>query len=162
MLLGLSPASFGWDLQDFVARNTSEEDTMTAIQMLAVEYDEDGTNENFASIIQGTVCLIGNANKTTRRMYGSLLGGSIPIGGAVGKLDCHIGGVTGSCGESAAYIRYAPTTESEFQFASVSDEDIVTLNGQRITPEMGCFPLLNEDICSVGARVFVFMLPNDK
>ena len=40
MLLGLSPASFGWDLQDFVARNTSEEDTMTAIKMLADEYDD--------------------------------------------------------------------------------------------------------------------------
>jgi hypothetical protein len=161
MLLGLSPSHFGWDLEDFVStcELNSEQDTMTALQMLAVEYDEGGVNAKFHSVIQSTICIVGNASTSTQKLYKSLGLGSVPIGGTVGELDCHIGGVPGSCSEKAACIAYAPTTASEFQFCCLSDDDMVTLNGKRITVEMGCFPLLNEDICTVGARVFVFLVP---
>ena len=111
MLLGLSPSMYGWDLQEFVesCQLNSEEDVMLALQLLAVEYDDDGTNEKFRSLMQGSVCTIGSASKTTQLMYRKLGLGMVPLGGYVGKLDCHIGGTPGSCSERAALIRYKPT-----------------------------------------------------
>lgn len=161
LLLGLSPSTFGWDLQDFVesCRLSSEQDVMVALQLLAVEYDDDGTNERFRSLIQGSISTIGSASTTTQQMYHKLGLGAVPLGGFVGKLDCHIGGTPGSCSERAALIRYAPTETSEFQFSCLSDEDIVTLNGRRLLTSTGSFPLFHGDVCSVGARVFVFLLP---
>jgi hypothetical protein len=161
MLVGLPPSLFGWDLQDFVESKelTSEQDTMAALQLLAVEYDEDGVNENFKCVIQGTFCTIGSASQ---KVYESLGFGRVPIGGVCGRTDCHIGGVPGSCSETAACIRYLPSQASDFRLSCLSHDDIVTLNGRRITPDAGSFPLLNEDICAVGARVFVFILPSDK
>jgi hypothetical protein len=164
MLVGLSPSHFGWELEKFIARCelSSEQDTMTAIQMLAVEYDEGGVNTKFQTMVQSSICVIGNAGMTTQKAYKSLGLGSVPLGGSVGEMDCHIGGVPGSCSEKAACITHAPTTSSEFQFACLSDDDIVTLNGRRLMVGMGCLPLQNEDICTVGARVFVFLVATDK
>lgn len=161
MLLGLPPSLFGWDLQDFVTTNdlTSEQDAMAALQLLAVEYDDDGVNEKFKSVIQGSICIIGSA---AQKVYESLGLGRVPIGGVCGRTDCHIGGVPGSCSEAAACIRYHPTETSEFQFSCLQDDDLVTLNGRRITSEIGWFPLFNEDICAVGGRVFVFLIPVDE
>lgn len=161
LLLGLSPSMFGFDLQDFVesCQLSSEQDVMLALQLLAVEYDDDGTNEKFRSLIQGSICTIGCASKTTQLMYHKLGLGTVPLGGYVGKLDCHIGGTPGSCSERAAVIRYIPTETSDFQFTCMSDEDIVTLNGRRLSTNIGSFPIFHGDICSVGARVFVFILP---
>lgn len=161
MLLGLTPSFYGWDLQDFVESNDipSEQDKMEALQLLAVEYDDDGINEKFKCIMQGTVCIIGCASQ---KMYEELGLGKVPIGGVCGRTDCHIGGVPGSCSETSACIRYEPTDISDFQFSCLSSDDIVTLNGQRIMPDIGSFPLFNEDICTVGARVFTFLLPTAK
>lgn len=161
MLLGLSPSMYGWDLQDFVesCHLNSEDDVMLALQLLAVEYDDDGTNEKFRSLMQGSVCTIGSASKTTQLMYRKLGLGTVSLGGYVGKLDCHIGGTPGSCSERAALIRYKPTESSEFQFTCMSDDDIVTINGQRLSASIGSYPIIHGDICSVGARVFVFVLP---
>jgi hypothetical protein len=161
LLLGLPPARFGWDLQDFVEAShlASEQDTMAALQLLAVEYDEDGVNEKFRSLLQGTSCVLGCAGKTMMKAYKSLGLGTIPMGASAGRLDCHVGGVPGSCSENAACIRYAPTETSEFQFSCLSEDDIVTLNGRRLRPDTGSFPLFNEDVCTVGARVFIFLLP---
>ena len=161
MLQGLSPSAFGWDLQDFVesCRLSSEQDVMVALQLLAVEYDDDGANEKFRSLMQGSICTIGSASKTTQLMYQKLGLGTVPLGGFVGKLDCHVGGTPGSCSERAALIRYAPTETSQFQFSCLSDDDIVTLNGRRLLTSTGSYPLFHGDICSVGARVFVFILP---
>jgi hypothetical protein len=160
MLLGLPPSLFGWDLQDSVALNeyTSEQDTMAALQLLAVEYDEDGVNEKFRAIMQGSVCVIGSASQKIYEMLGL---GRVPIGGVCGRTDCHIGGAPGSCSDTAACIRYYPTEISKFQFTCLSETDLVTLNGQRLTAEAGWFPLDNEDICSVGGRVFTFIVPAD-
>jgi len=161
MLQGLSPSAFAWDLQDFVesCRLSSEQDVMVALQLLAVEYDDDGANEKFRSLMQGSICTIGSASKTTQLMYQKLGLGTVALGGFVGKLDCHVGGTPGSCSERAALIRYAPTETSQFQFSCLSDDDIVTLNGRRLLTSTGSYPLFHGDICSVGARVFVFILP---
>ena len=161
MLLGLSPCMFGWDLQEFVesCQLSSEQDMMLALQLLAVEYDDDGTNEKFRSLMQGSVCTIGSASETTQLMYHKLGLGTVPLGGYVGKLDCHIGGTPGSCSERAALIRYTPTEVSDFQFTCLSDDDIVTINGQRLMTSSRSYPIFHGDICSVGARVFVFVLP---
>jgi hypothetical protein len=157
MLMGI-PASLSWSLQAFIHANGLESDeSMTAIQMLAVEYDEGGVNEGFRSIMQGNVCIIGQANKRLLRHFRDLGGGSVPVGCSIGELDCHIGGVPGTCSSRAACIRY---TGNEFQLACLNDNDIVTLNGKRITSDMKGLTLLNNDICSVGPRVFVFILPN--
>jgi hypothetical protein len=162
MLVGLSALSMGWDLQSFIEETIhklgSDQDIMAALQLLAVEYDEDGVNEKFQSLIQGTICFIGCASTITQEMHNSLGLGSVPLGGSVGNLDCHIGGVPGSCTEFAACIRYRPNQSktSTFQLSCLSVEDIVTLNGEIVKPEMGYIPLHHEDICSVGARVFAF------
>jgi hypothetical protein len=159
MLLGLPPSLFGWDLQDFVGSKelTTEHDT-AAIQLLAVEYDDDGVNEKFKTLMQGILCIIGSASQKT---YESLGLGRVPVGGVCGKNDCHIGGVPGCCSETAACIRYFPTSISHFQFTCLSDSDVVTLNGRRLTMKTGWFPLVNEDVCVVGGRVFVFIVPTD-
>ena len=161
LLLGLSPCMFGWDLQEFVesCQLSSEEDILLALQLLTVEYDDDGTNEKFRSLMQGSVCTIGSASQTTQLMYHKLGLGTVPLGGYVGKLDCHIGGTPGSCSERAAVIRYIPTEVSDFQFSCLSDDDIVTINGRRLMTSTRCYPIFHGDICSVGARVFVFVLP---
>jgi len=95
-------------------------------------------------------------------MYRALGLGSVPLGGCVGNLDCHIGGVPGSCSELAACIQYSTNDTGQFHLSCLSSRDIVTLNGQIVTPESGRLPLCHEDICSVGARVFAFVLPKDK
>jgi hypothetical protein len=163
MLMGISATSCGWDLQGFVEDSLldSEHDTMSALQLLAVEYDDDGVNEKFASIIQGTVCAIGCADSKTQQAYRDLGFGTVPLGGTVGRLDCHIGGVPGSCSEVSACIQYAPTADSEFQIACMAYEDVVTVNGKRVTRDDGAAPLRNGDICSVGARVFSFIVAVD-
>jgi hypothetical protein len=81
------------------------------------------------------------------------------IGGTIGDIDCNIGGAPNSCSESAAMIQHLPTAASEFQLLANNDDDVVTLNGKRISVGMGSFPLFNEDICTVGSRVFVFLMP---
>ena len=112
-------------------------------------------------LFKGTTTVIGCASARTQRVYESLGLGTAPIGGAVGLIDCHIGGSSQCCSEASACIRYFPTASGDFQFSALSGEDIITMNGQRITPEMGSFPLFNEDICTVGPRVFTFLLPTD-
>jgi hypothetical protein len=159
--IGLGPNEFGWDLQDFLASQNCDQD-MTVIQMLAVEYDEDGVNEKFASVMQGTVCFLGRASEVMQKAYRNLGLGSIPLGGSVGKLDCHVGGVPGSCGELVACIRYDPTVESSFRISCLSDDEAVTLNGCRVSVANGSLPLCDEDVLSVGARVFAFVQARDK
>lgn len=141
MLVGLCPSWFGWDLQEFCSAQRVESDYMTAIQMLAAEYDEDGINEKFRTVIQGPVAVLGCADE---KSFGSLGLGPIPLGGSVGDIDCHVGGVPGSCGEHAACIRYAPNSASEYLISSMSEDESVTVNGQRIASSFGSVPLFNE------------------
>ena len=164
MLLGLSSVLFGWDVDVFVSSRVfdSKEQERDATTSLNAEFGSTGINESFRTLLQGALCVIGNASPATRKAHKSLGMGKIPIGGAVSCIDCHIGGTMLTCSEAAATIRYAPTSAGDFQFAALNDDDIVTLNGKRVTPGMGSFVLLNEDICTVGARAFVFLLPTDR
>ena len=157
MLLGLTPSLFGWDMQEFL-ENHNIESNIAAVQMISVEYDPGhGVNERFRSIIQGTVCTIGNAAPSTQYLYSSMGFGSAPLGGTIGRLDAHIGATPGSCSEMAAVIRFNPREEYEFTIECLNADDMVTKNGERILPRHGEVPLYNEDICSVGPRVFVFL-----
>ena len=163
MLLGLSASLFGWSAQATVANQyfESEKEANEATEALEAQYGEGGFNENFRTVVQGTATIIGCASSRTQRVYRSMGLGNIPVGGAIGNVDCNIGGSAVGCSEAAAVIRYMPTQSGEFQFSALADDDVVTMNGQRITPDMGSFPLFNEDICTVGPRVFVFLLPAD-
>lgn len=160
LLVGLRSSWFGWDLPGFVESHASTLDHMTAVQMLAVEYDEDGVNEKFKSVMQGSVAVLGRASEPMQRGYKALALGPVPLGGSVGSIDCHIGGVPGSCGEHAACIRYAPSAGgSTFVLSCLSDAEAVSLNGERVSAASGNVPLYSEDICSVGSRVFAFISP---
>jgi hypothetical protein len=163
MLLGLSSVSFGWHSQACIASRYFESDSEAneATSVLVAQYGGGGYNESFRTIIQGTTTIIGCASPRTQRVFESLGLGTPPVGGAVGSIDCHIGGNSKCCSETGASIRYVPTSSGDFQFSALSEDDVITMNGQRITPEMGSFPLFNEDVCTVGPRVFVFLLPTD-
>ncbi|CAJ1969428.1 unnamed protein product [Cylindrotheca closterium] len=164
MLVGLSSVSFGWDDKEYVA-NCFDESSGTnadrALSALIAQYSDQGVNDSFRTLVQGTSTVIGCASERTRRMNESLGLRSAAIGGVIGSMDCHIGGSPIGCSEKAAYIRYSPTDSSDFQFCALSDNDLVTINGRRITPKMGCFPLCNDDVCTVGPRVFAFLLPTE-
>lgn len=164
MLFGLSAGLFGWDVQSFISschfESIEESDEMCSL--LEDEYEYEGTNELFRTVMQGSVCVIGRAGRNFERASEALGLGSVPLGGTVGDLDCNIGGINGSCSEAAAVIQHSPAGGSDFQFSAFTEtKDVVTLNGQRINGNMGSFPLFNEDVCTVGARVFVFLLPLD-
>lgn len=164
MAYGLSSSDFAWDVDVFVSSRVfdSMDQERDATSALTAEFGEEGFNESFKSLLQGPLCVIGNASPATRKAHKHLGLGRVPIGTPVGDIDCNIGGTMLSCGETTASIRFAPTTAGDFQFAALNDDDIVTLNGKRITPGMGSFPLFNEDVCTVGARVFVFVLPSNR
>jgi hypothetical protein len=61
MLLGLSAALFGWDLDVFVSSRVfdSSEQERDATSALITEYGTDGTNESFRTSVEGTLCVIG-------------------------------------------------------------------------------------------------------
>lgn len=160
--MGLPSLLFGWDVGGFLARQGFESDHRNELvaRALEKEYDSHGYNESFRTVLQGTVCVVGRASRRTERAWEGLGLGSLPLGGTVGELDCHIGGFPGTCTEAAATIAFCPSGGCEFQFCANNDYDVVTLNGQQIKSSMGSFPLFNEDICTVGSRVFVFLLPN--
>ena len=163
MLLGLNPTLFSWMVDAFLSTYDYESDEHEARTRayLADEYDEDaGCNISFRTLIQGSVCFLGRASVAAEQAFERLGLGQPLLGGTIGDIDCNIGGTPNSCSESAAIIQHLPTAASEFQILANNDDDIVTLNGKRISIGMGSFPLFNEDICTVGPRVFVFLLPS--
>ena len=70
MLLGLSASSFGWDVEMFVSNRVfdSQEQERDATSALVAEYSADGTNESFRTIMEGTLCVIGNGKERTCNM----------------------------------------------------------------------------------------------
>jgi len=161
MLMGLSPLLFGWNVDTFLSGRVFESVRSAQVASVALnnEYGINQYNDSFRTVVQGTVCVIGRASEGTERAWDRLGLAPIPLGATVGGLDCNIGGLEGSCSEAAATIAFCPSGGGAFQFCANNDNDIVTLNGQRIKASTGSFPLFNEDICTVGARVFVFLLP---
>ena len=157
MLVGL-PQNMGWSLEDFVEQSVTDESlAMTAVQVLAAEYDEDGVNEKFRAVLQGSVCILGRATDRMAANYRELVGASIILGSGLGDIDCHIGGIPGTCSERAACIRHVGDV---FQLRCLNDQDIVTLNGRTLSPEKGWTALEHNDVCSIGARVFSFLHSN--
>lgn len=155
MLVGI-PANIGWSFPDFITENGIHED-VSVVQILAVEYDEDGMNEKFRSVIQGSVTIIGQASKRMMRQFEEIGGGNIDMGRGVGALDSHIGGVPGTCSPRAACIRFDGDV---FKITCLNDSDVVTLNGERLRSGGEGSVLYNYDVCSVGPRVFAFVLPS--
>jgi len=162
MLLGLNPSVFGWNIGSVVNNQyfVSDIERSNAIAVLTAEFGLDGLNQRFRSLVLGRTTVIGCASSRTQRLYASLGLGSPPMGGHIGTIDCNTGGNSKSCSETACVIRYAPTENGDFQLSALSS-DLVTMNGHKVTPEMGSFPLINEDICTIGSRAFVFLLPSD-
>jgi hypothetical protein len=162
MLLGLNPSLFGWNIDSIVNKQYfgSDIERSNATTALTAEFGQDGLNQHFRSLVQGRTTVIGCASSRMKRVYASFGMGSPPIGGPIGTIDCNTGGNSKCCSETAACIRYVPTYTGDFQLSALSS-DLITMNGQKITPEMGSFPLFNEDICTIGSRVFVFLLPSD-
>jgi hypothetical protein len=162
LLVGLDPSLFGWNIDSIMSTQYfgSESERKNATEVLTEEFGEGGLNEHFRSLVQGSTTVIGCASSRMKRVYSSLGMGSPPMGGPIGPIDCNTGGNSKCCSETAACIRYMPTDTGDFQLSALSS-DLITMNGQRITPEMGSFPLFNEDICTIGSRVFLFLLPSD-
>ena len=154
MLVGI-PANIGWSFPDFITENGIQQD-ISVVQILAVEYDEEGLNEKFQTVIQGSVCVIGQASKRMLRQFQEIGGGSVAMGSGVGPLDCHIGGAPGTCSPRAACIRFDGEV---FRITCLNDSDVVTLNGERLKSGGEGSILYNYDVCSVGPRVFAFVLP---
>jgi hypothetical protein len=140
-LQGLLAADYGWNLEKLVSESSlhSPQEVMTAMQMLAVEYDEDGINGRFHKVVGGTVVCIGSGPNS------------------LGCESIDIGGVP-TCSDLAVCIRRGSSERAPFTLCSLSSHDVVTLNGNRIFPEMGHVPLIQNDIVSVGGRVFTCIL----
>ena len=162
LLVGIDPSLFGWSIDTIVSTQYfgSDSERRNATAALTEEFGEDGLNQQFRSLVQGSTTVIGCASSRMKRVYSSLGMGSPPMGGPIGTIDCNTGGNPKSCSETAACVRYVPTETGDFQLSALS-ADLITINGQRINPAMGSFPLFNEDICTIGSRVFVFLLPSD-
>ena len=162
LLVGLDPSLFGWNIDSIVSKQYfgSVGERRNATAALTEEFGEDGLNQQFRSLVTGGTTVIGCASSRMKRVYSSLGMGSPPMGGSIGAIDCNTGGNSKCCSETAACIRYVPTETGDFQLSALTS-DLITMNGQRITPEMGSFPLFNEDICTIGSRVFLFLLPSD-
>lgn len=162
LLVGLDPHLFSWNIDSIINKQYfgSDIERRNATDLLTAELGKDGLNQQFRCLVQGSTTVIGCASSRMNRVYASLGMGSPPIGGPIGRIDCNTGGSSKCCSETAACIQYVPTDTGDFQFSALSS-DLITMNGQRITPEMGSFPLFNEDICTIGSRVFLFLLPSD-
>lgn len=153
MLHGLSPAAFGWDLRGFLEKNKldSEHDMVTALQLLAVEYDDEGVNESFKCFLQGTTCVLGCAGRQMQKAHQEVRLGPVPLGGSIGRIDCHIGGVPGSSTEASACLHF--NRVSGWSLLPLAKEDVVTVNGAQVA--VGSVATVRAgDVCSVGPRVF--------
>jgi len=163
MLVGLSSADFSWSIDDFFhsARHLLSKEPQAALSTLRREFGVDGYNALFRSVIQYPPCLIGRAGAKIEKASSSIGLGNVVIGGTIGGIDCHVGGIDGSCSEIAGCISFS-LTENSFQFSSCNNDDIVTLNGKQIKSSMGTFLIQNEAVLSVGSRVFMFFVPASK
>lgn len=156
ILIGLTPDDFGWKIQNFLPCaqymvRGHEEDLKFALES---EFDKYGMNSRFRTVIKSFPCIIGKASKhlevaaSTLGFYGTGLGGTI------GDVDCNIGGMN-TCDENGAIISYSQTKMS-FQLSVCGSNDTVSVGGKII--KQGSITISNKSICSVGSRVFVFIL----
>ncbi len=146
MLLGLNAIEFGWSTDFFISMCAGSIGNLTAAitSLLKVQFGDGGENSSFKEMIKTLPVVLGAR------------GGGKQKGTFV---DCDVRGPIRTCSTFAAKIDYASPGEG-FQLSCCNEDDIVTLNAHRITSRMGPIPIKSGDICSVGARVFLFLLPN--
>ena len=156
VLIGLNPTYFGWMVDTFVPTcdfdDNNHEDR--AVNALNKEYDSNGRNVSFRSALQGPVCVLGSANEQASTALGLP---PPPLGSTVGTVDCHVGSY---CSPAAAVIQYVGG--SLRITASGNSKDCVTRNGERIFRSTWPLAIQHGDVCTIGARVFVVLLPQAK
>lgn len=166
LLIGLQANDFSWQVMDFIAscQNIAINKYLPASSTeLYGEFGHSGINVYFRTMIISSSCILGRASIESQKMYSSVHALNrmnaieSTMGMTVGDVDCDVHGPKRSCSAKAAEIIYMPSNESNFRLAACNDDDIVTINGERIVARTGHFPLKNRDVCSVGARVFVFV-----
>lgn len=167
LLIGLQAKDFSWQVNDFMAscKNIAVGNYVTdSSSELYGEYGISGMNIFFRTMVLSSSCILGRASDESQEKYSSIhalnrmsANTDSTMGMTVGDVDCDVNGPNRSCSAKAAEIMYMPSNESKFRLSACNDDDIVTINGQRILARMGQFPLKTRDICSVGARVFVFV-----
>lgn len=167
LLIGLQANDFNWQVKDFMAscQNIALGNHISGCSSeLYGEYGISGMNAFFRTMILSSPCVLGRASNESQEKYSSMhvlnrISANVEstLGMTVGDVDCNINGPKRSCGAKAAEIIYMPSNESKFRLSASNDDDIVTINGKRIIARMGYFPLKNRDVCSIGARVFVFV-----
>ncbi|KAL9187620.1 hypothetical protein ACHAXT_005998 [Thalassiosira profunda] len=160
LLMGLPPGEFGWEVEKFIAAcaTAGAANAAGSFATLSVEFGAAGANKSFRAMLLSKSCTLGRASKPSPiNLSSSSVQAESTLGMPVGSLDCNVGGPEHSCSERAAKIEYLPSAHSNFQFMACNDDDIVTLNGQRVSAKSGPLPLKHRDICGVGARVFVFI-----
>jgi len=170
LLIGLQANDFSWQVMDFIAscQNIAIRNHLSVSSAeLYGEYGIPGMNIYFRTMILSSSCILGRASDESQEKYSSILALNrlnpnmeSTMGMTVGDVDCDVNGPKRSCSPKAAEIIYMPSNESNFRLAACNDDDIVTINGQRIVARTGHFPMKNRDVCSVGARVFVFVDDN--
>jgi hypothetical protein len=157
MLIGLCCNVCAWRPEEFV-NSVKSSVAINEDILLALIRSECSLNTRFKTLIQETPCFIGKASQVPEQAAATPGLFEIDIGGAIGAIDCNIGGIDGSCSEIASCISYCHR-KKEFMFFSCTEDDIVTLNGIRLKSSMGRLTIKNGDVCSVGSRVFMFILP---
>jgi len=172
LLIGLNSNDFGWEVQKFI-KTCQESLSLTQSEVgltikLTTEYGKDGPNKSFCACMLSSSFTLGRATGGQKNKFlppsDALSNTAAPgvsststLGMSIDGIDCDVGGPEGSCSELAAKIEYLPSKHGNFQFMACNEDDIVTLNGHRISASTGPHPLCDRDVCSVGARVFVFI-----
>ncbi len=160
LLVGLSSTDAEWSVEDFF---TSTYDLLGPEKeiFLPAMRSECSLSLRFRSLLKGIPCFIGKASLTLEHAMVSLGFYGSELGGTIGRVDCNIGGIGWSCNEVSVCVSYFPEGNI-FHFTVCDENDIVTLNGFRIKASMGSVVIRSGDVCSVGSRVFLFLLPSDE
>lgn len=156
LLIGLQASDVAWAVDNFFETCNANARDAASYSLLCNEYGPTGINQSFCTFVHSQSCTIGRASKGLQNVFLPSEQSISTLGMPVSRIDCNVGGPDYSCSEAAAKILYRPTKHSNFQFVACNDDDIVTLNGQRISAN-GPLPVRDMDVCSVGARVFVFV-----
>ena len=156
-LVGLTADQCGWDVVDFAnsIEHLLKNEREMFLSAVAIEWSN---SSRFRSLMQRVPCFVGKAPAILEQAASTLGFYGREVGRTLGHVDCNIGGIA-SCSENACCISYSGSASS-FMFKACGENDIVTLNGLQIKPSMRNFRIESGDICSVGARVFMFVLPS--
>lgn len=161
MIIGLKASDFNWQMKTFI-ESCGVGGSMSlsvTIANLHSQFGNNGVNGTFYALIRSSTFTLGRASNDDCTMNKYLPPScNISLGTPVGNLDCNIGGPENSCSTMAAKILFVPSSvNGNYQFIACNNDDVITLNGQRVCMATGPLPLRDKDVCSVGARVFVFI-----